>query len=46
MKKYKALEDLEFVRGEETIKVVAGDEVELSEEEATSLEGKVEAVSE
>ncbi len=44
MKKYKATEDLEFTRGEETIKVLAGEEVELSEEEAASLEGKVEAV--
>lgn len=41
-KKYKALEDLEVAV--EPKKVAAGEEVELTEEQATALEGKVELV--
>lgn len=43
-KNYKALEAFELVRGEETLNVEAGQEIALSDEEAASLEGKVELV--
>lgn len=49
-KKYKALEDVEVSRpvegaDAELVKAVAGEEIELTDAEAATLEGKVELVA-